>query len=72
MALNIFDENKSASLQVFATEMYEVYSNVSNVVPNIWMIYLGKKEVLYNLRNICHFISGNIKSLYHGWEIRSW
>ena len=35
MALNIFDENKSASLQVFATEMYKVYSNVSNVVPNI-------------------------------------
>ena len=31
-------------LQVFPTEMYKVYYNVSNVAPNIWMIYLGKKK----------------------------
>ena len=34
-------------LQVFPTEMYKVYYNVSNVVPNIWMIYLGKKKKYY-------------------------
>ena len=39
--------------------------NVLMLSQTLWMIYLKKNEISCNLRNNCHFISRNIKSVYH-------
>ena len=61
------DKDKSFSihhrnLEVLATEMYKVYSNiVSDIMNDIF----EKSEISYNIWNNCNFFPRNIKSVYH-------
>ena len=56
---------RTRNLQMFATEIFKVYQNIS---PPIFSEIFYGRDINYNLRIISEFVEPNIRSFFHGSE----